>query len=94
MADADNSRYSLRGTAGDAQTNGPLHLGDELLVVSRCIVSRVDEHLNAEHLLIRNHTLEATVAFIVENGDRAQLKKLGTLSPAQVDQLTGADRLL
>ena len=41
---------------------------------------------------MRNHTLEAKVAFVVEDDNTGALKKLG-ISAAQVDQLMGTDRL-
>jgi hypothetical protein len=88
----DLVKYRLRGTAGDEADNDDLELGTEIVLVMRGTVAKIADHLNADHVLVRDITLQSTAAYVVDGELPAGVKKL--LRPADVDKVNGADKLL
>jgi hypothetical protein len=89
--DPDLIKYRLRGTAGDEAENEDVELGDEIVLVMRTTVAKVADHLNGDHILVRDVTLQATAAYVVDGELPASIKK--QLRPAEQDKVAGADRL-
>jgi len=84
--------YRLRGTAGDDQENNDLELGAEAVIVMRATVAKIADHLNGDHVLVRDITLQSTAAYVVDGDLPAGVKKL--LRPVDADKVSGTDRLL
>lgn len=90
----DCTDIKLRGTAGNDQLNPTLHLDDEVLIVGRARVSRVQHHEHDKRGVIRTQTAEVIEAHIVQDDDEAFVDVETLLMNARADREEAFDALM